>query len=91
MTVLPLDPKLDLTKVAALTDTIRSHKGSDLVIDATEVTHLGALGLQVLVSAAKSWRDSGHSLMISPRSEAFDEALGLYGVSLDDLQSTEAA
>ncbi|OCX62318.1 hypothetical protein BFP70_14210 [Thioclava sp. SK-1] len=91
MTSLPLDPKVDLSKVTTLAATLKSHAGADLVIDASEVTQVGALCLQTLAAAAQSWRASGHSLTISPRSEAFDESLLVFGLDLDDLQSTEAA
>lgn len=91
MTALPLPPKLDLSQVGLLTTALRDRAGSDVVLDAGEVSHLGGLGLQVLLSAAQSWRSSGHSLSIQPRSEAFDEALTLFGVGLDAVQSQEAA
>lgn len=90
MTRLVLDPKLDLSKVGALNKSLLAAKGDDLEIDAGQVTLLGALGLQVLIASAKTWRDSGQTLTISPRSEFFDEALELFGVTVDDLQSTEA-
>ncbi|MBD3787929.1 MAG: STAS domain-containing protein [Sphingomonadales bacterium] len=91
MTPLPLPPRLDLSQVGALTNAIRARAGAGLVLDAGEVTHLGGLGLQVLLSAAQSWRAAGQSLSINPRSEAFDEALTLFGVGLDAVQSQEAA
>jgi chemotaxis protein CheX len=91
MTTLALAPRLDLSYASELAGALRGHKGADLVLDASAVTHLGGLGLQLLAAAAKTWRAQGHSLTIQPRSAAFDEALGTFGVKLADLQSEEAA
>lgn len=91
MTALPLPAKLDLAQAATLAKAIRAESGGDLALDASGVTLLGGLGLQILASAAQSWRTSGHRLTISPRSEAFDEALAIFGVDLATLQSEEAA
>ncbi|KEO60300.1 STAS domain-containing protein [Thioclava indica] len=91
MSALSLPAKLDLSTVEAFCDAIRARKGGDLVLDAGDVTLLGGLGLQVLAAAAADWRQAGHSLSITPRSESFDNALTHLGVTLNDLQSTEAA
>lgn len=82
-----LAPRLDLSTVVTLKTQIVAQKGQNLVLDASHVTHLGGLGLQVLLAGAKSWRASGHSLKISPRSEAFDETLAQFGLSADALQT----
>jgi chemotaxis protein CheX len=91
MSALSLPAKLDLSTVEAFCDAIRACKGGDLVLDASGVTFLGGLGLQVLAAAAADWRQAGHSLCITPRSDSFDNALTHLGVTLNDLQSTEAA
>ncbi|MDV7269780.1 STAS domain-containing protein [Thioclava sp. A2] len=91
MADLTLAAKLDLSHVAELTSSIRANSGQDLAIDASRVTHLGALALQVLVSAARNWGEAGFDLIISPRSDSFDEALTVFGVSLTDVQSGESA
>ncbi len=86
-----LAPRLDLSQAVPLATALQGHADGDLAVDASAVTHLGALGLQVLAAAARTWRAGGHRFIISPRSEAFDEALGLFGVTLADIQSQEAA
>lgn len=91
MPALSLPAKLDLSTIEAFCDAIRARKGSDLVLDAGDVTLLGGLGLQVLAAAAADWRKAGHTLCIAPRSDSFDRALTHLGVPLNDLQSTEAA
>lgn len=87
MTSFALSPRLDLASAQDLAAALRARAGVDLVIDAGGVTHLGALGLQILASAALSWRASGQSLRIAPRSEPFDAALASFGLPLSVLES----
>lgn len=91
MTVLALPDRIDLGAVSALHAALDPVTTGPTVIDASTVSHLGALGVQLLVSAALSARACGHSMTITPRSDAFDEALIRFGISIDDLQNTEAA
>lgn len=91
MTTIALASRLDLSQVTPLATALRGATGTDLVLDASAVTHLGGLALQVLASAAKSARQAGTSLIITPRSEAFDDALAVFGVTPADLQTGEAA
>lgn len=91
MTTLALAPRLDLTHAEQALTAIRAREGQPLVLDAGGVTHLGGLGLQILLAAARSWRAAGLALTISPRSPAFEEALSLFGLPLDALQSEGAA
>lgn len=84
---LVLVARLDLSAAKPLHAALLARRGGDLVLDAGGVTHLGALGLQLLLSAARSWRRAGHRLAILPRTPAFDDALRLFGVDLDDLQA----
>jgi chemotaxis protein CheX len=87
MSAFCLPPRLDLSTAAPLKDQLCAYLGKNLVIDASHVTHLGGLGLQLLLACAKSWRESGHSLTFSPRSEAFDETLAQFGLSVAALQT----
>lgn len=87
MTRLALAARLDLSAAEPLAAALRAHGGADLVIDASGVSHLGALGLQLLGAAALSWRAAGHRLRIAPRSDAFDAALQTFGIPLSALES----
>ena len=91
MTTIDLAPRLDLSQVTPLTAALRSASGTDIVLDASSVTHLGGLALQVLAAAAKSARQSGTQFTIAPRSEAFDDALAVFGLTPADIQTGEAA
>ena len=79
--------RLDLSQATPLAQALRGASGTDLLLDASAVTHLGGLALQLLASAAQNARDLGCSFIITPRSEAFDEALGLFGMTPADLQT----
>ncbi|MEZ5686273.1 MAG: STAS domain-containing protein [Paracoccaceae bacterium] len=91
MAVLTLAPRLDLSQARPLADALRQHRGAPLELDASAVQHLGALGLQALLCAARDWRVQGLPLTITQSNETFDTALAQMGVALDDLQSQEAA
>ena len=86
---LQLPPRLDLAHIAPAAEALRENLGRDLMLDAGQVTHLGALGLQLLIASAQSWRAAGLTLRIEPRSDAFDSALQCFGVPLRDLQTGE--
>ena len=79
---------LDLNAASPLRASLLEHRGEPLCIDASQVSRLGGLCLQVLLSAARTWADDGRNFEITPRSAAFDEALTLFGASakFDDEQ-----
>ena len=83
MSTITLAPRLDLSTASTTAEAIRNQRGTDLTLDASQVTHLGGLGLQVILSAARTWAQDGTFLTIEPRSEAFNEALALFGVAAD--------
>jgi len=80
-----LPARLDLPAAAPLVRAILEHEGRDLVLEAGAVTHLGTPGLQVLLSAARTWQESGAALSLEGASERVAEQIGLFGLSPDDL------
>ena len=78
---LALDPVLDLKAAAPLRAALLDRRGEALTIDASAVQRLGGLCLQVLLGARRAWAEDGRSLEVTPRSAAFDEALGLFGAA----------
>jgi chemotaxis protein CheX len=79
-------PKLQLAEVlslmaaAPLAKSLAQMRGKDVAIDASQVQHLGAQCLQVLLSAASTWGAEGASLRIANRSAGFAQGLELMGV-----------
>lgn len=82
-----LAPRLDLPAAGPLAEAILAHQGQDLTLDGAQVTHLGGLCLQVIASAAQTWRADGHGLHVTPRSEEFDTALTVFGLTAEAIQS----
>ncbi|SEO54400.1 Anti-anti-sigma regulatory factor (antagonist of anti-sigma factor) [Salinihabitans flavidus] len=60
-------------------------RDSPVVVDASKVSHLGALALQVILSAFLQWRRDSCDFRITAMSAAFEEGLTLLGIS-DDLK-----
>lgn len=94
MSALALPERVDLAAVGALHEALLPLCDANLTLDASKVTHLGGLGVQLLLSAALTARMRGHALAIADPSTAFTDALAQFGVTFDDvqnLQDTEAA
>lgn len=89
MAALMLPDRLDLSQVAQLARQITAYQAEDLTLDASEVTHLGALGVQLLLVTRNHWAQSGKSLTVTPRSEEFDAALICFGLTGADLPGAE--
>lgn len=83
--VITLDARLDFANAGALAASILEYSGEDLELDASGVTHLGALGLQVIRSAAKSWSGTGQTLEISGCSNDTTDQLLLLGFTPEDV------
>lgn len=91
MAELMLAPRLDMAAARPLAEALRGHRGGALTIDAGGVQCVGGLCLQLLLAGARDWRDAGLPLAFSARSAAFDEAIALFGLSLDQLQTKETS
>jgi chemotaxis protein CheX len=80
---IPLPVGLDTGSAAALASELREARGAPLTLDATGVERVGALGLQVLLSARLTWARDRKTLRIEGPSPALEAALALAGVELD--------
>ena len=79
MTSLELANRLDLCAVGALQSEILAHRGGDLALDARKVEHLGALALQLVRSAARTWAEDRHVLVFENASPDLADQLVLLG------------
>ncbi|WP_374574333.1 STAS domain-containing protein [Phenylobacterium sp.] len=70
---------LDLQAADPLRAEILSLRGRPLDIDASQVSRLGGLCLQVLLSARATWEADGLSLRIDQPSDAFIEQMAAFG------------
>lgn len=87
---LSLDNVLDLNAASSLHSQLMAERGSDLAIDGSAVERVGALCIQVLMSAAKTWEEEKHSLTFSQMSDAFMKTMQLAGVTYDHMLAKES-
>ncbi|WP_172330927.1 STAS domain-containing protein [Mangrovicoccus sp. HB161399] len=80
---LVLPARMDYAGVEALYAEIKEARGEDVALDGSQVKHLGAAGLQLLLSAWKSWDRDGHSLSVASPSAKFSEHLEMLGLDKD--------
>jgi chemotaxis protein CheX len=81
---LVLPEVVDLVATGPLHKELSGLRGEDLQLDASGVQRMGGLGLQLLLSAAATWRSDGHRLTALNASPAFNETVRLSGASLGD-------
>jgi chemotaxis protein CheX len=74
-----LEPRLDFKAAAGLADSILTHQGKNLTLDAAHVSHVGAMGLQVLRAAARSWAESDQQITLVNLSDDCADQLSLLG------------
>jgi chemotaxis protein CheX len=74
-----LPEALDADAAARLATEMLGLSGCAVAIDASGVQRMGALGLQVLLAARKTWASNGLPLILHGASPAFDDAMRLFG------------
>ncbi len=82
---LQLTQDLDSSQVQSLLDQLAKKRGNPLQINASKVERLGAPCAQVLVAAARTWREEMQVLQIVQPSASFNEGLDLMGLSMNDI------
>jgi chemotaxis protein CheX len=89
VSVTRLTPILDLNAAAPLAAELVALRGAAVSLDASAVTRLGGLCLQVLLSAQTAWVADRQPFHIIDPSPAFSEALSLFGaLSLEQASGT---
>ena len=78
---LKLRPVLDLTAAAPLKEEFGALRGKAICVDATDVDRVGALCLQVIMSAHSTWTSDGVPFSLGGTSPAFEEGLETLGAS----------
>lgn len=80
-----LPDSLDSASAASIQELLLSRRGSPVVVDAGQVNRVGVQALQVLISAAQTWRADGQSYKVRNPSSELVETLALVGLSADQL------
>lgn len=78
-----LPSELDTRAAASLHATLTAARGHNVNLDASEVTWIGGLAAQLLVSAARSWRADGKTLAVRGATAEAIGALQLLGIPED--------
>lgn len=87
--ILKLPEILDLNAAGRLHEQMLAHRGGNISIDASEVSRIGAQCVQVLLSAAQSWRSERQQFRVDQASDAFVKTLQLLGISDEALLPKE--
>lgn len=84
---LRLPQVLDLRSATSLARDLLAMRGAPLRLDASGVERLGGLGLQVLLSAQRTWRSDGLAFVLADPSDAFRADCATLGAhALDDFK-----
>lgn len=86
---LALAPVLDLNEASALHAKLLELRGNGVEIDASAVERVGALCVQVLMAAAKTWDEDKQPFTLTTMSDAFTKTTQLIGVDVDRLMAKE--
>lgn len=83
----PLAPegKLDLAAVSDLHASFVGRFGQDIVLDLTNVTHIGALCAQACIAAARSAKQSGNEFQVLNTSDTVLNQLGCMGLTPEQI------
>ena len=80
-----LPDRLDAASARPLADALLAKRGAPLDLRVGLVERISTASLQVLLSAAVTWRVDGHRLRLTGQSPALDESLRILGLSPDAL------
>lgn len=78
---LVLPAVVDVKAVGGLHADLLALRGQPLELDASQVSRLGGLGLQVLLAARSTWAHDAVPFAVTTPSEDFAGALALFGVA----------
>jgi chemotaxis protein CheX len=76
-----LPETLDMRSAQSLRDQLTAARGAPADLDGSGVRRLGALGLQLLLSAERQWRADGHDFRLVDPSPDLRAGLKLLGVA----------
>ncbi len=88
---LALPAVLDLNAAAPLREQLLALRGGPAILDGSAVERLGALCLQVLLAARRTWAADGAELRLTGASEALSAQLAAFGAPDLELPAGGAA
>jgi chemotaxis protein CheX len=75
---------------ANIADIILTARNNPLTIDAGNVGRIDTPCIQVLLSAARLWREDGEQLNVTGGSEAFEDNISTLGLTTAELEAGDA-
>ena len=90
-TTFELPAVLDLKATGPLAEKFLGLRGQNVVIDASKVERVGTQCVQILLSAAATWKDDMAPLAIANPSDAFTAGLKLLGLSPETVMEKDIA
>lgn len=83
--LIKLPETFDLEAMESLHSELLEKRGSKLALDASGVSSIGAQGIQLLISAAQTWRADEKPFAVHGAGEEFVSAVSILGVDADVL------
>lgn len=83
--ILKLPAILDLNAASRLHEQVLALKDKNVAVDASDVTRVGTQCIQILLSAARSWRAMDMTFSVNQSSDAFAKTLQLLGVTDEEM------
>lgn len=80
-----LPERFDSGSAAVVLDSFKRHRGRALKVDASAVRRVGAQGMQILLSATRTWASDGYALSVENPSAELIDAAHLLGLSNSEL------
>ena len=77
--IIELRGVLNVTAALPTAKQFIEHRGRDIFVDGANVQHLGGQGLQILLSALRTWTEDGLSFVLGNCSEKMIADLKLFG------------
>ncbi len=80
-----LTQKLDLAAATSLMTTLRASKDEEVVVDMSEVKHLGALCMQVLLAVATALNSEGRKMTVIEASDRVIDQMRVMGMTPESI------
>lgn len=82
-----LPARTNLNGAVEMAQAILGHAGSPLTLDGAAVEQISTPALQVLLAAARTWREDGQPLRLHPVSEQLRDQLAVAGLTPEDISA----
>ena len=87
ISVLDLAPILDSASAGALASNLMQLRGQPIEVSASANSRISTLCIQVLISAAATWKSDGWSFRVNMASTSYTRALELLGLGQSNLSA----